>query len=138
MNWSTIIGVFIGGLFTLAGGLLQVLLSDKRRKEEKIKELKLKVLEDLMGHRAALVSNPSRNMEMHRERFFSALNRIDVTFSDSKEVVKKYREWQNAKSSTQPISSDRMDQILYEVIKSIYKNLNIDAPSLEQFKQTFY
>lgn len=138
MDWSTIMGVLIGGFFTLSGGILQVLLSNKRRKEESKKEIKLRVLEDLMGHRMALVPNPSRDIGEHRGPFFSALNRIDVTFADNDKVVKKYREWQNAKSSTQQISDDRMNELLYEMIKSIYEDLSIETPTLEQFKQTFY
>lgn len=138
MDWNTIIGVLIGGLFTLCGGGLQVFLADRKRKEEKTKEIKLEVLVCLMANRAALVSTHDERIEVYKAPFFSALNRIDVVFYNNSEVVEKYHEWRNAMMPSQLVSSERKDQLLYEMVKSLYKDLGIKAPSLEQFKQTFY
>lgn len=55
MDWNVILSVVVGGLFTLAGGGLQSYLGDKKRKEENKTQLKVNVLESLMGNRAALV-----------------------------------------------------------------------------------
>ncbi|MDX8045390.1 DUF6680 family protein [Gracilibacillus sp. S3-1-1] len=138
MDWNTIVGVVIGGLFTLSGGGLQVFLTDRKRKEERRKEIKLEVLEGLIGNRAALLPVSDERIEMYKAPFFSALNRIDVIFYDNLEVIEKYHEWKNAMVSSQHVSNERKDQLLYEMIKSMYKDLGIKAPSLEQFKQTLY
>jgi len=101
MDWNINIGVLIGEFTDQLMDLLQIYLSDKRREKEKIRELKLGVLEDLVGYPTVLVSNYNRNAELHRACFFSALNRIVVTFSDSEELVEKHHEFQNVNLSRQ-------------------------------------
>lgn len=133
MNWSTLIGIFIGGAFTLAGGWFQVYLSHKKSREDMRTALKISLLEDFMGNRLAMKNNLSVDISGYKVTFFSAFNRIDVTFSDSSNVIKKLREYENALFSKEIISSDRFDEVLYELVKSMYIDLNLEAPTQEQF-----
>lgn len=138
MDWYIIFSVIVGGTFTLAGGALQSHLADKKRKEDSRIRMKINVLEDLMGNRAAIAAEFEHEKAPYKPSFFSALNRINVAYYDSEKVLDKHDEWKNAMISSQPVSSDRKNLLLHEVIVEMHKDLTMRPPTLEQFKATLY
>lgn len=138
MDWSIIISVIVGGLFTLAGGALQSYLADKKRKEDNKIRMKISVLEDLIGNRVALVAESDQQIEAYKAPFFSALNRINVAYYDSNKVLDKHDEWKNAMISSQPVTNDRKNELFHELIVEMHEDLDMRSPTLEQFKATLH
>jgi len=137
MGWDSFISAVIGGLFVLAGGFLQSFLAGRKREEENKNRMKIHILQNLMGFRAALADAKTEEEKRRRERysepFLSALNQINVVFNDNNNVIEKYEEFYHSRLVNSP-----SDELLYKLIKSIHEDLNMKAPSREQFSGIIY
>jgi len=141
MYMNTLAAVVIGGVFTLLGGALQSFISFRADRRENKTKMKINVLTSIVGNRAALTSLDTTNTQNlsegearireYKRPFFSALNEINVTFNDNSEVIEKYNEFYYAITS-QKNESD-INELLYKLIKSMYEDLNMKAPSREHF-----
>lgn len=136
MEWNivlpTLLGAIVGGFFTLLGGAYQVKLSEKKQKEEDKKKIKLDVLTDIMGNRAAL-SDP-QNSPLYKKDFFTALNRVTVAFSDNKKVTDLYEEFtRHMFLPTGKKNGNTSNELMYKLVKSMYEDLNIEVPSYDNF-----
>ena len=74
----TILYVVISALLS---GLLGVLISDWNHKRNEIKQMKLRVLQQLMGNR----------YDVNGKAFLEAMNQVAVVFNDCEEVITALR-----------------------------------------------
>lgn len=141
MDWnvifSAILGAVVGGFFTLVGGAYQVRSSEKIQEKDNKNKLKIGVLIDIMGNRTAL--SDSQNSSMFAKTFFNAMNRITVTFNDNKTVIELYDEFsRHAALPPEERNVNTSNEIMYKLIKSMYKDLNMEPPTFETFMTTLY
>ncbi|MCW4003261.1 MAG: hypothetical protein NWE95_05030 [Candidatus Bathyarchaeota archaeon] len=102
----------------LLSGLLGVLISNWHYKRNEIRRLKLKVLQQLLANR----------YDFHCVRFVDAINRVPVVYYESKEVLAAFKAYHEhiQGGGAAKIGHER----LLDLIKAMYKHLNIDTEPL--------
>lgn len=134
MDFNILLSAIIGGLFVLSGSLIESLLTSRKNKENTEnteKDLKLAILRDLMGNRIGLSDViPAQNE--YRTVFMSALNQVPVVFNKNLVVIEKFNEF-SYHISTKDKTKGSANDLLYELVKAIFEDLNIEMPSREVF-----
>lgn len=134
MDFNILLSAIIGGLFVLSGSLIESLLTSRKNKENTEKDLKLAILRDLMGNRIGLSDViPAQNE--YRTVFMSALNQVPVVFNKNLVVIEKFNEF-SYHISTKDKTKGSANDLLYELVKAIFEDLNIEMPSREVFFRT--
>lgn len=137
MDLSVLLSTILGGILSILGGYIQTRMSEKKQEEDRKTKLKVEVLIDIMGNRAALTG--STNSSLFTHSFFNAMNRINVTFNDNEEVLNFYEEFsRHALLPPDQKIGNTSNELFYKLIKSMYKDLDMVAPSYEAFVKTLY
>lgn len=132
MTWDILLQVFLaalfGGLFTLAGGYFQQKRADKNRVQQSKRELKFRVLYDFNANKNAIGVRPDTK-DIFRAEFLRSLNSIPIAFHDSRKVVDSYEKFTRAIHNRSSVSSNELDELLYQLIVSMYEELDIVPPN---------
>ena len=112
----TILSIAVSALLS---GLLGVLISNWYYRRNEIKQVKLKVLQQLMGYR----------YNVNGKEFLGALNQVAVIFSDSKAVLTALSAVAD-EVRTPNRNPEISHQRLLELFKAIFKNLGINTEPL--------
>jgi hypothetical protein len=112
----------------LLSGLLSVLISNWYHKRNEAKQVKLRVLQQLMGSR----------YDVNGKEFLGALNQVAVVFHDSKEVITALKiVYEDVMTPNR--SRDLANQKLLELFKAMFKHLDINTELLtDNFFLTFF
>lgn len=109
----------------LLSGLLATWVSIWYQKRSESRQVKLRVLQQLLGSRGAAATIPSSHQQA--DDFEQALNQISVVFHDSPTVVQALgRYWE----ATVGAQNDLTLRRLVELFKAMYKDLGIPSDSL--------
>jgi hypothetical protein len=121
----TILSIAVSALLS---GLLGVLISNWYHKRNETKQVKLRVLQQLMGSRYAVSG----------KEFSGALNQVAVVFHDSKEVISALKiVYEDSISANR--SPALSNQKLLELFKAMFKHLDIKTELLpDNFFLTFF
>lgn len=136
MDFNILLSAIIGGLFVLSGSFLESVLSSRKNKEHTEKDLKLVILRDLMGNRMGL-SDVMPEQNGYRMLFMSALNQVPVVFNKNSLVIEKFNEF-SYHLSTKDKTTGSSNDLLYELVKAIFKDLDMEKPSREVFFRTLF
>ena len=136
MHWDsflpTIFGAVIGGLFTLVGGYCQQKRADSIRHQENKRQLKFKVLSDFNSNKNA-IGQGAKNTDVFRAEFVRSLNSIPIAYCDSKKVVNSYEKFIRAINSGKDSSINENNELLYQLIVSMFEDLGIAAPNYQTY-----
>lgn len=136
MDFNILLSAIIGGLFVLSGSFLESVLSSRKNKEHTEKDLKLFILRDLMGNRMGL-SDVMPEQNGYRMVFMSALNQVPVVFNKNSLVIEKFNEF-SYHLSTKDKTTGSANDLLYELVKAIFEDLDMEMPSREVFFRTLF
>lgn len=136
MDFNILLSAIIGGLFVLSGSFLESVLSSRKNKEHTEKDLKLVILRDLMGNRMGL-SDVMPEQNRYRMVFMSALNQVPVVFNKNSLVIEKFNEF-SYHLSTKDKTTGSANGLLYELVKAIFEDLDMEMPSREVFFRTLF
>ncbi|MDR4928918.1 hypothetical protein [Peribacillus simplex] len=132
---STFIGALVGGVFAIGGSYLaansqikaqrDIFVDENSRNIEQYRwNLKFELLSDFQSHRGCLSNNPKAVKESTDPRvFFAAINRIEIAFFDSPDVIEKYHRYLASKEN----------QNLFELSVAMHKNLGMASPDKDRF-----
>lgn len=131
---STFIGALVGGVFAIGGSYLaansqikaqrDIFIDENSRNIEQYRwNLKFELLSDFQSHRGCITGNSKAMEAADPKIFFAALNRIEVAFFDSPDVMEKYHCYFNSKEN----------QHLFELSVAMHKNLGMAGPSEDGF-----
>lgn len=121
----TILSIAVSALLS---GLLGVLISNRDHRRNEIKQVKLRVLQQLMGSRYAV----------NGKDFLGTLNQVAVIFHDSKEVLIALKSVHEDVMSPNR-NPDLSNQKLLELFKAMFKHLGINTePLTDNFFLTFF
>lgn len=136
MDFNILLSAIIGGLFVLSGSFLESVLFSRKNKEHTEKDLKLVILRDLMGNRMGL-SDVMPEQNGYRRVFMSALNQVPVVFNKNSLVIEKFNEF-SYHLSTKDKTTGSANGLLYELVKAIFEDMDMEMPSREVFFRTLF
>jgi hypothetical protein len=117
--------VFVSSIIS---GLLGVLISVWFYRRNEIRQVKFRIIQQLLGNRNDLKGQP----------FTEALNQVFVGFHDSEKVLLKLKEFHET-IIRRPVPNDLANQKLLDLFKAICEELNIKSGPLTDnfFLQAF-
>ena len=142
MDWQSLIPTVVGGLLALSGGLLQQNRANKigekvrieqetKRKEEEVRQDKIQIIKDITGNKMVIAgADADKNS---KTIFNSALNLIPIIFRDNKEIIEKHEELYHQIT----ITGSNRDDVFYDLIVLLHKDVGFIPPTREQFIKTF-
>lgn len=136
MDFNILLSAIIGGVFVLTGSFIESVLSSRKTKELTEKDLKLAILRDLMGNRMGL-SDIMPEHNGYRMVFMSALNQVPVVFNKNSLVIEKFNKFSYHLSIKDKTTGSAND-LLYELVKAIFEDLDMEIPSREVFFRTLF
>jgi len=136
MDWNILASAVAGGLFVLIGSYIESVLSSKKHEDQRENNLKISILKDLIGNRMGLSDGlPSQNE--YRKVFMRALNQVPIVFNKNKMVIEKFNDF-SYHLSTQDKTAEMANEKLYELIQTIYDDVNLEPPSKDVFFRTIF
>lgn len=136
MTWGiflqNFISALIGALFTLLGGYIQQKRSESIRHQEAKRQLKFKVLYDFNSNKNA-IGQGVNDKGVFRAEFVRSLNSIPIAYFDSKKVIDAYDKFIRAINSGHDSSSNEKNELLYQLIVSMFEDLDLTPPSYQVY-----
>lgn len=146
MHWTTLVATFIGGIFSVLGGILQQMYThnqtekqiekeEKNQKEKNIRQEKLEILRKILIYKRVLVSGAPGNPE-DQVGITEALGLVPLIFANDKTVIEAHRKY--LENYTENLE-DREDpnELLYNLISSMFSSLDLTIPSENQILKVF-
>ncbi|MFP8049427.1 DUF6680 family protein [Weissella confusa] len=139
MHWTTLVATFIGAIFSVLGGILQQMYThnqtEKNQKEKNIRQEKLEILRKILIYKRVLVSGAPGNPE-DQVGINEALGLVPLIFANDKTVIEAHRKY--LENYTENLE-DREDpnELLYNLISSMFSSLDLTIPSENQILKVF-
>lgn len=129
MTWDILMTTLLGGLLTLAGGYIQQCITERKQKEQQIRQDKINIIKDIASSKTAISNGNSDNNV--KTKFIGALNLIPIIFQDNKEILDAHKNFSDNLSKT----SDN-NKNLYDLIMLMHDDVGFNKLSYEQFITT--
>lgn len=134
MNWGTLVSTIVGGLFVLIGSYLGAVSTSKKNAIQRDIDIKILILRDLMGNRVG-ISDVLPDQNIYRLNFMYAFNQIPVVFNKNKTVIEKFNDF-SYHASTKDKTTEIANEKLYELLRAIHEDLDLEMPSKDTFFRT--
>ncbi|EOB0602115.1 hypothetical protein V701_02772 [Staphylococcus aureus M67957] len=126
METTGFLTLLVGAFLALAGGCIQIVISNIITAKKEDKKLKKELLQEFMTNRMGLGKN--NYSQQFKVPFMISLNKIYIVFSNDKNVIKILDEINNAMKNGEDVHDE-----IYELTKSMFINLKLTPPSKENF-----
>src|SRR5699024_5906525 len=97
-------------------------------------DIKILILRDLMGNRVG-ISDVLPDQNIYRLNFMYAFNQIPVVFNKNKTVIEKFNDF-SYHASTKDKTTEIANEKLYELLRAIHEDLDLEMPSKDTFFRT--
>lgn len=134
MDWGTLVSTIVGGLFVLIGSYLGAVSTSKKNAIQRDIDIKILILRDLMGNRVG-ISDVLPDQNIYRLNFMYAFNQIPVVFNKNKTVIEKFNDF-SYHASTKDKTTEIANEKLYELLRAIHEDLDLEMPSKDTFFRT--
>src|SRR5699024_8307693 len=97
-------------------------------------DIKISILRDLMGNRIGL-SDQLPDDNIYRFNFMYVFNQIPVVFNENEKVIEKFNDFSyhaSTKDKTTEVANDK----LYQLLRAIHEDLDLEMPSKDIFFRT--
>lgn len=132
MTWDILMTTLLGGLLTLAGGYIQQCITERKQKEQQIRQDKINIIKDIASSKTAILNSNSDNNA--KTKFNGALNLIPIIFQDNEEILNAHKDFYDTLSKK---SDDiNYDKIFYDLIMLMHDDVGFNKLSYEQFITT--
>lgn len=129
-----LIPTLVGGFLAILGGFIQQSYLNKKNQKNKTYEEKKAIVKDILANKYILANNINSSADADaKNKFISALNLIPFVFQDNASVKVKYNNFIQSL-----YSKENTNDTLYELISELFQDLNLPAPTKEDFIQALY